>query len=316
MKKILASAASLLLALIAVPPVQAETLGPDSCDGKPCFQVGSFNIEHLANQRQRNREDIPRRSKKTIRQIAKMITEEIDLEVVSLQEINTGGKNWKRLSKQLKKKGYRFIEGSSSSRNQFVVLAYDADEIQLVESVGELDVAADFERPGDAECNVGGQRRPVGARFRAGDVDFWVFGVHLKSKSTWGVPKDCPDWVREHQVRDLLEEIAKLTSRSGDADVILAGDFNAEYDEVSLAPLREAGFRSQMAPEFRRDGSGQYSYPRRYLSIIDHVMFRPSTSRFFVPRTGYIYPVGEADVDAFVDTISDHAPVWSSFYRQ
>lgn len=308
--------ALLCMLSISVPqPVNGKPLGTDSCDGEPCLQIGSFNIEYLAGQRRRQRQPIPQRSKKTLKKLTKLIAKNIDLEIVVLQEIHTEGENWQRFSSRLVKRGYRFISGASSSRNQFVVIAYDADEVELLDGVGELDLPNHFVRPG-TECDVDGQRRPVAARFKSGDFDFWLVGLHLKSKGTYGIPEDCPDWVRTQQTKNLLAEIERLAQQSGEADVILAGDFNAEFDESSLEPLRQAGFQSQMVPEFRRALSGEYSYPKRYPSVIDHVMFRPATTRGFVPKSGVIYPLDDADLDSFVGDMSDHLPVWSSFFTQ
>lgn len=307
----------LLLALIGSlglgSSLGASSLGADRCDGRPCIQIGSFNIEYLAGQRYRQRQPVPQRSKKTLKRLARTIIKEIDLEVVVLQEINTEGENWQRFSRRLARKGYRFIAGASSSRRQFVVIAYDADEVELLEAVGELGLRDRFLRPG-TECEVGGQRRPVAARFKSGGFDFWLFGVHLKSKGTYGVPEDCPDWVRQNQVADLLGEVERLVEISGEADAILAGDFNAEFDEPSLEMLRAAGFQSLVVPPFRSESSGEHSYPKRYPSVIDHVMLRPASTPDAVPRSGVIYPLTEAELDTWVDTFSDHLPVWASFF--
>lgn len=313
-QKILCFALWLPLATLAAPGA-ARPSGTDSCQGRPCLQIGSFNIEYLGGERRRDGVTLPPRSDRTLKKLAKMLSKRLDLELVVLQEINTESQAWKRFSRLLADRGYRFIVGGHSDRQQFVVLAYDADEVELIESVGELDgFPTAFERPG-TECRVDGQRIPVAGRFKAGDFDFWLIGVHLKSKSTYGIPKDCPDWVRGEQASRLTAEVSRLTVASGEGDVVLAGDFNAEFAEPSLTAFRDAGFQSLMTPEHRHDRSGEFSYRKRYLSVIDHVMVRPDVTRGFVPRSGFVYPLPDRRLEKYLEKMSDHVPVWGSFFR-
>ncbi len=307
-----------LLVMLAIFPgaYSAKPFGTDVCQGRPCLQIGSFNIEYLGGTRRRGEETLAPRSNRTLKKLAKLINKKLDLELVVLQEINTESRAWERLSSLLAARGYRFIAGHHSNRQQFVVIAYDADEIELIgEDAGELDgFPTSFEQPG-TECQVGGQRRPVAGRFKAGDFDFWLVGVHLKSKSTYGIPADCPDWVRGEQARHLLTEVSRLSQSSNEPDVILAGDFNAEFNEPSLAAFRDAGFQSLMMPSFKNQRSGEFSYRKGYKSVIDHVMIRPDITEGFVPRTAFIYPLPEQRLEEYIEKISDHVPVWGSFFQ-
>lgn len=278
---------------------------PPACAASSCIQVGSFNVKYLGSQG---------RTQDELEALAALIWKDLDLEVLALQEIDTQSDAWAEVKRLLGEKGYEFMEGTTSGRNQFVVLAWDSDEVRRVpESTRELATDVDLERPG-TPCHYGGLRRPVAGRFTAGSFDFWVIGVHLKSRSRgrWPnlLPSDCPAWIRKRQAEQLVEQVDSLVAASGVADVILVGDFNENLDDESLAPLRDAGFSSQMA--YRMDGSGTTSYlPASDDDLIDHVWIRFAETREVVRNSGFVYV--PPDKDAFERTMSDHAPVWASF---
>src|SRR4051794_5268267 len=105
-------------------------------------------------------------------------------------------------------------------------------------------------------------RTPIAQTFRAGDEVFSVIANHLKSKgSACGAASDdisaggagnCNgDRVLQAQV--LRDFAAAVAQHSGDADVVLTGDFNAYRFEPPLDVLRDAGFQEAVTP-------GEYSY--------------------------------------------------------
>src|SRR5215213_716399 len=197
---------------------------PDLCGGAPCIQVGTFNIEWFGtNDMQKHKH----RSQAVINQIADLIATTLDLEVVVLEEINSQSQEFGKLEEALGAHGYKLRSGSTGGE-QRVVIAYDDDEVDLVGDVTELDVRSSFNLSGG--CSSSGLRRPLMAQFRAGEFDFVLVGVHLKSQ----LNGDCADRVRREQSKDLIREIDELVGSSNEKDVVVAGDFNATSDDSSL----------------------------------------------------------------------------------
>src|SRR6187455_965655 len=115
---------------------------PSVCKDGKCIQIASYNIEYLGGKRAPfDGEPRPDRTDEQLDQLAKRITDTLDLEVVVFEEINTKSDQWTKLKSKLATHGYKFLEGTTSDRNQFVVLAWDADEVTLLDnSAQELDV--------------------------------------------------------------------------------------------------------------------------------------------------------------------------------
>lgn len=303
-------AAVLAIAPLGASQVAGQAAAPAICQSRPCIQVGSFNVEHLGTQRS---DGSPYRSRTPAQldALADLISEQLDLEVFALQEIDTRSADWAHVSARLAARGYRFHAGTSSERGQFVVLGWDADEVQLVEgSAQELDMPDRFTDPGNPACRIDGVRVPVAARFTAGQLDFWLVGVHLKSRLRLAdAPLTCAGWVRQQQAALLVGELGRLMATSGERDVVLVGDFNEAPSHPSLAPLAMASFASQM--QVPLEGSGTCSYLPGCPDLIDHVMVYGPETRELAPRSGFVY--APADPEAFDSTYSDHVPVWASF---
>lgn len=290
----------------------------DRCGGEPCIQVGTFNAYWLGSNR---RYQQPLRTRAEVRRLAAFVTDELDLEVIALQELNTAVKlrekgervhvkrSYRWLRRALARRGYRLATGTSGGA-QRLAIAYDTAAVELLEPARELEVRDAFDFGED--CRRDGLRRPLAARLRAGDFDFWVVGVHLKSKRDG----ECADRMRAEQARDLVAAIDELSRLSGEPDVILAGDFNAELSDPSIAELFAGGrFRALTADERRAPDSGRISYlVPRYASLIDHLMIREATEARWVGGSTVVYaPGGESETEGYLRQLSDHAPVWGSF---
>jgi len=287
---------------------------PAVCDDDKCIQVGSYNIELLGLHRKPYKGvDRGARSDAEIERLAKRIATTLDLEIVVFAEINTQSDEWKKLREKLKDEGYEFFEGTSSDRKQFVVLAWDAGEVSLVDnSAQELDVRADFDLGGG--CNEDGLRKPVAAKFKVDKFDFWVIGVHLKSRSGQG---QCNTRIRTEQCKDLKEEIDDLVSASGEQDVLIVGDYNELPGHESFKPLVDAGFKSQM--KFLMPSSSKGSYIKNQslhqsVDLIDQVMIRFDDTKEVVPTSAFVMPISsEGKAKKYIIEQSDHVPVWVSF---
>ena len=130
-----------LCSLVSVQFCLGQEMQTECADSK-CIQVGSYNLELFGSGRKPyggvNRGP---RSNDEIDRIAACISTELDLEIVVFQEINTASDEWTTLKQKLASHGYKFHEGTTSDRHQFVVLAWDEDDVSLVDnSVSELDV--------------------------------------------------------------------------------------------------------------------------------------------------------------------------------
>jgi endonuclease/exonuclease/phosphatase family metal-dependent hydrolase len=298
-----ALAAALLASAGATPaPAQAVAHRGDTCGGRPCIQVGTFNIWWLGNP---DPQHDGRRGRDTLEHIAALVADTFDLEVVVFQEIDTRSEDFRALSELLGRRGYQVRIGAGG--DQEVVMAWDADEVRVRGEVTELPVRASFDF-GDG-CRSSNLRLPLVGTFSAGTFDFTVVGLHLKAR-----PDDaCSDRVRAEQVKDLLAHVDALPDR----DVVLAGDFNAPRTHASIAGLTSpGGFRILTRPGDRAQASGWMSYiPLPWSGNIDHVAIRPGRTTEWVPSSTVIHRVTDDPVarERWVKLISDHAPVWTSF---
>jgi endonuclease/exonuclease/phosphatase family metal-dependent hydrolase len=284
-----------------------RALAVDPCGDTPCVQVGTFNVEWFGTT---DTSKHKHRSTLVVQQIADLIATQLDLEIVVLEEINSQSAEFDRLETALEAQGYKLASGVTG-REQRVVIAYDDDEVDLVDEVRELDLRVSFNLSGG--CRSSGLRRPLAATFRAGEFDFMLIGVHLKSQ----LGGDCADRVRREQCKDLIAKVDELVEASGEKDVIIAGDFNATFDDSSLNPLLQStGFRALTRPSRRAKGSNSISYLEKpFQEIIDHLVVRLDDTPEWIVKSTFIFnPPSEATLlKRYLDFISDHAPAWASF---
>ena len=287
---------------------------PDVCKDGKCIQIGSYNIEYLGGRRAPF-DNTPRgdRTDEQLDQLAKRVAETLDLEIVVFEEINTKSDQWAKLKEKLAKYGYKFFEGTTSDRNQFVVMAWDADEVTLIDdSAKELDVRNSFDL-GNA-CKLPGLRKPIVARFKAGEFDFWLIGVHLKSQVG---DKNCNDRVRTEQCKDLVKKIDEMVDKSGERDVIIVGDFNARVGNETLKPLYNAGFTPQMKFLMPESAKGSFVKNRELTDsteLIDQILLRYRDTREVVKNSSCVMRLDSPEErKKYIIEQSDHVPAWESF---
>lgn len=337
MKRLLpTSLAFFAIALLVNSHGHTAQLNNNLCGGNPCLQIGSFNIEFLGDTQRSHYWDnkpykLEPRTQNEVKQIAGMISQTLGLEVVVLEEIDTGSQRYAWLKESLGQMGYKFLEGTNSENKQFVVVAYKEDEIELG-GWEELKVPNEFSIPVDFQhepCEAGGQRRPLAATFKAkkGKFDFMLVGVHLKSQRDG----DCSHVIRRQQASDLVAALSAHPWLKKEKDVIIIGDFNAALEDTppfttaskgeinSLQPLTQAGFVDLSAAVHRAPDSSTFSYlPRRYRGVIDHLMVVPKATTEYRHRSTIIYKVPDDQSNpkgykSYYDIVSDHAPVYASF---
>ena len=302
-----------LVALLCGPPVAVAAAAgapqvPNLCAGQPCIQIGTYNIEWFGTN------DLSKhahRSKTTVKQIATFIADTLDLEVVVLEEINPDSQEYQWLEAALQQRGYRLHHGTTGG-GQAVVIAYDADEVSLLDEVQELDVRNTFDLGGG--CRSSGLRKPLAGHFRAGQFDFVLVGVHLKAQPGG----QCSDNVRREQAKDLRDKLSTLLSAAQERDIIVTGDFNATLSDPSLNPLLQTstGLRALTAASRRAPGSGSISYLEApFQEIIDQMLVRLGDTTEWLNRSTFIFnpPTNQAALNNYLRFFSDHAPVWASF---
>src|SRR4029077_15444213 len=156
-------------------------------------------------------------------------------------------------------------------------------------SAGELDVRNSFDL--DEGCKLPGLRKPLVARLKVGEFDFWVVGVHLKSQVG---EKGCNDRARTEQCKDLVQKVDEFVKQSGERDVVIVGDFNARVGDASLKPLVDAGFTPQMKFLMAESAQGSFVKNRDLhdsTKLIDQVMIRYSDTREVVKNSACVMKI-------------------------
>jgi uncharacterized protein len=145
----------------------------------------------------------------------------------------------------------------------------DAIKVAVIHKPARVAAVGNPFVPADPDFGVdGGLRPPVAQRFAALDNGggFWFVVNHFKSKgscpgSAQSVDADfgqgCWNAARVRQAQALQRWVAALVAGSGEADVLLAGDFNAYLKEDPLAVLAGAGYANLLD---RLDPRERYSY--------------------------------------------------------
>lgn len=284
-----------------------------ACPKSDCVRVGTWNIEWLGSDKRSNPSD-----DQTIEQMAALIADTLSIDVIILQEINTGfdGKKngehysikpWKKLESTLSKKGYRTFTGNSGYA-QRLVIAW-RHPVRAIQHPFEINIPDNYNLY--EGCRSAKLRKPLAGYFQMKQFDFWLVGLHLKSSAD---RSSCSHEIRTAQVDDLLGAIGPLAKT--DRDIILAGDFNASSKHQSLSKLLEEGFDVVSEKNYRSKASNSSSYYHRKGkkpggTLIDHLMIRSEfTTEWQFGSTTILKP---ADPDQFANTYSDHLPVWADF---
>jgi hypothetical protein len=294
---LIAGAAAVVSALGT--PAEAAT-----CSGRPCINIGAFNIKLLGT-------GGPADTIAEYQEIGRLVDATMDLDVFVLEEINIASRPWADLKAELERRGYAIAFESSfgGERQQHIVVVYRTDSVERIgPAPRDLGFPTTYEEAG-TRCSYENIRPPVVASFRAGRFDFRIMGVHLKSMvPVNGIP-DCDDRIRADQSRRIVQHVA--AAQSEEPDFVILGDFNSEFPAPENDPFRMAGFRSAM--EDRGTTSGSLSYVGRPQGLIDQIVVR-SDDPNYVRRSGLAYKLTRADQRFYLGSVSDHVPIRASFY--
>lgn len=276
-----------------------------TCGGRPCINVGAFNIKLLGSA------TAPANSAAEYREIGRLLSATMDLDLFVLEEIDVRSQQWADLKRELESRGYRiaFESRFGGELNQYIVVGFRPASVQLTSPPPEdLDFPTTYAQPG-TNCRYENVRPPVQASFRAGSFDFRLIGVHLKSQRPVDGDADCDDDIRADQARRILAHIAQASGQEN--DVVILGDFNSRFPAPENNGFREAGFRTAM--EDLAPGSGDISFVGGPREMIDQIVVRRNDPSY-VRRSGLAYKLSAADRPFYLRSISDHVPVRASFY--
>lgn len=290
---------------------------PPRCE-KHCVRIGSWNIEWLGSSHRSQASDPA-----AIEAMAKLLADDLDMDLITLQEVNTqleGQRQgetfslvpWQQLQKSLQKRGYQTHTGVSGYAQQVVIAWRHPVAVKRLPT--ELGVPDQFDL--GEFCRSSRLRKPLAGLFKAGQFDFWLVGVHLKSAAG---QSNCSAAIRTQQAIDLKEEIRKKL-RPIDTDVIIAGDFNASQTHTSLQALIQDNFHALHHRKLRHHESHSRSYQSENArkansgSLVDHLFVSSQYTKEWLPFTAFIYK--PEDPRAFARQYSDHLPLWVDFSTQ
>jgi endonuclease/exonuclease/phosphatase family metal-dependent hydrolase len=206
------------------------------------------------------------------------------------------------------RQGDRFVTSADHRARDYaedlkIALAFDPQVFELVH-FGPLRLGR---RPR-------GTRRPLAAHLRHRDSgwELTVIGLHLKSGPAVDTPDDPNAALRTSECALLagwltgaIEAEDPALARPPTADVLLAGDFNAARDSVSLAPLRDGLVGWTWHPPAFPAEPGEDWTSRLETATIDHLVTSPTLT----PRCGR--PEAYAfDLDPAFDRPPPDGPRW------
>ncbi len=229
------------------------------------LKVASLNVLNFFStlgQRGANTpEELARQQEKLVATIVEM-----NADVLGLIEIeNDGAVTLKRLvdavNAQLGEPRYTFRDAGFPGT--------DAIKVATIYQPARVSALGNPHVPADPDFVVdGGLRPPVAQRFAALDNSggFWFVVNHFKSKGGCPSSATSPDadqgqgcWntSRVRQAQALARWVSGLSTGSGEADVVLAGDFNAYMKEDPINTLRGLGYPNLLD---RLPAASRYSY--------------------------------------------------------
>lgn len=292
-----------------------------TCNDRDCINIGTFNIEWLGTPMRSNNKVL--RTRSDIRAIVDIISQEADLDIVVLQEINaTDNPSFRFLEQQLQAEGYNLFVGSSG-RQQQQALAWRSQHIRVLSPPIELDVKNNFSfKSGNTPCRSFNLRKPLAAHFQAGQFNFWLVGVHLKSPR---YKPECSRFIQTQQLNELIKQLQSPAFSTPSEDIIILGDFNLNLDSPTLNSFQQQ-YPPLLKTQKRHKESASYSFLKGRGGISpDHIFAHNNTLADWVPLSSHILKATQTHCQSqhqnhcrrysdYLSQISDHAPVWASFY--
>ena len=239
--------------------------------------VVTFNLHH-------DREDWPER-----RRVIQRELERLQPDVVALQEVIQKPHVRNQAAWLARKLGYDYLFVSTDPPGRFKRYgnALLTRRPVLARNEHLLKPLTDYRTVGHLRVDVDG--RAVN-----------VYATHLNERSD-----DAGKRIRGEQIADLLAFVART---SGDAPVVIAGDFNAQVDAGDLSPLRQRFGDSYGSVHVNNELAQVSTLNRHYFDAprrIDHVFFQQDQLVAREARLLFDEPYAEGR------WASDHYGVWT-----
>ncbi|WKB54986.1 ExeM/NucH family extracellular endonuclease [Eleftheria terrae] len=228
-------------------PANPRPAAPDAVGGS--LKAGSLNVLNyfttLGQRGANTAAEFGRQRAKLVETIAGL-----DADVLGLMEIENNGSTAlsdlvAAVNARVGADTYAWIDGGRPGT--------DAITVAMIYKPARVQPLGNAEVPNDPGFEVdGGLRPPVAQRFvsTANNGSFWLVVNHLKSKGSCPSGSDDPNrdlgqgcWnaARTAQAQALQRWVGQLASQSGEADVLMVGDFNSYLEEDPIRTLEAAG---------------------------------------------------------------------------
>jgi predicted extracellular nuclease len=247
----------------AFEPRNARSAAPEPVGGS--LRVASLNVLNyftsLGSRGANNAAELVRQRDKLVATIVAL-----DADVLGLIEIqNNGGTALRELVAAVN----TALGGPVYTLRNAGLVGDDEITTAVIYKAARVAAVGNAQVPTDPDfASGGGVRPPLAQRFAALDNGggFWFVVTHLKSKGGCPSSATSPDadagqgcWnvTRLRQAQALQRWVAGLTAATGEADVLMAGDFNAYLNEDPIQALRAAGHEALL---LRMPAEQRYSY--------------------------------------------------------
>ncbi len=272
-----------------IKPIVVST---PSVFNKEYLTIGTFNLEWLGD----GHRDRKERDSSDYAHIAEVI-KEIDADIIGLQEIENK-KALKILLNHLPE--YQYVMGTTGGPQKLAIIYKKNIAIASYGDYFPLMVTPHKTKAG------------LWIYVKAGNFDFHLLNVHLKSSSHWDNSSDLRTrsyLMRVAQARAITNWADSILANSDEEDIIIVGDFNdypKNRKKKTLAPITDDYNLIFLTDEMR-----SCKYYHHY--TIDQIVISDTTSLRFVNNSEFMFNVDNAFSKYDVEGISDHCPVIAKF---
>ena len=294
--KILVSLLSVIFLFLACSKDElgktAAVISDTGIFSKDYITIGTFNLEWLGD----GHRDRKKRSSEDYANIANAI-KDIDADILGLQEIENRVAV-KKILNYLPE--YDFIIGKTGGAQK---LAFLYKKSLAIVSYGEY-----YPIMIEKRCTKAG----LWVYVKAGNFDFHLLNVHLKSSSHWdNTPAKAAKsiYLRRSQAKAIVKWADSILTNTAEEDVVILGDFNdsPKKKKNNTLSIISGDTRLIFLSEDLR------SCKFRNLYTIDQIVVSDTSSLRFITDSEFMYNTHNAFSKSEVKGISDHCPVTVKF---
>ncbi len=277
------------------------------------FSVLSWNVEHFVdpyddpyinNRREDNPgSEMPQRVQLLVEAIRKA-----DADVVLLQEFESEKYLMSLARDSFPELGYQFFSDAASPGWYMNVVLMSRFPLGVLQAYGDVytPVTGFVDEEGKKQTQVNLNTRMWTMQvFPDASYEFWLTGVHLKAGRG---PRN--EAMRAGQIHFLNEQFDRILQINPEANLMMAGDFNAYPNSMELKLLTDA-----IKPNYLIDpmDSTVWTHPSNEPARrLDYMLVNQSMSKEIV--AGSVNPVYFFSADT-MRMISDHLPVMGEFRK-